>query len=87
MFKIAASASVKLLKNHGVSKHMSSKSGTGRRIVKSAVSKKRGDSITAAPPAFKDPWVEVLDKASGQGKYSYITFRDKSFFIFSFFSP
>lgn len=64
----AAAASFKLLKNYGISniQHMSSKSGTGRRVVKSSLSKKRGESISAAPPAFKDPWVEVLDKASGQ---------------------
>jgi WW domain len=42
--------------------HMSSKSGTGRRVIKSP--KKSG--VVKAPPAAKDPWVEVLDSKSGQ---------------------
>ena len=45
--------------------HMSSKAGKGRRILKSESSK------TKVPKPFelKDPWVEVLDKSSGQVYY------------------
>jgi WW domain len=45
--------------------HMSSKSGTGRRITKSASSSKK-TGLAKAPPAATDPWVEVLDSKSGQ---------------------
>lgn len=45
--------------------HMSSKAGRGRRIVKSDVSKPK----IPKPLEFKDPWVEVLDKSSGQVYY------------------
>jgi hypothetical protein len=45
--------------------HMSSKSGTGRRVIKSTSSAKKS-GVVKAPPAAKDPWVEVLDSKSGQ---------------------
>jgi hypothetical protein len=41
---------------------MSSKAGRGRKIVKSESSKPK----VPQPPKSTDPWVEVLDKASGQ---------------------
>lgn len=44
------------------------KSGTGRRVIKSSTAKKstNDNQIIPPPPAAADPWVEVLDKASGQ---------------------
>jgi WW domain len=45
--------------------HISSKSGSGRRVIKSAPSAKK-TGIVKAPPAATDPWVEVLDSKSGQ---------------------
>ena len=49
-------------------RNLVSKSGTGRRVIKSSSAKKstNDNQITPPPPAAADPWVEVLDKASGQ---------------------
>ena len=66
-------AAANFARNHTLTncQHMSSKSGTGRgRVTKSAVSRRKSaDSVAAPPAANADPWVEVLDKASGQVYY------------------
>ena len=46
-------------------RHMSSKTGRGRRVVKPDSSKPK----VPKPLDSKDPWVEVLDKSSGQVYY------------------
>ena len=65
-------AAANFARNHTLTncQHMSSKSGTGRgRVIKSAVSRRKSADSMVAPPAAADPWVEVLDKASGQVYY------------------
>lgn len=63
---------VNFARNHILTncQHISSKSGTGKgRVIKSAVSRRKSADSIIPLAANADPWVEVLDKASGQVYY------------------